>query len=88
MDERRGTLVDGSSANSGPESFSQEQLVAVLENILEGVKTGDTLEGSIEFLLPYPPGGESEDADFMVRASYRIGNTEGQGGLRIIGGSS
>lgn len=64
--------------------MSKGDLVAHLTTILDGVKTGDTLEGSIEFLLPFPPAGDPEDADFMVRGSYRIGNRMGQGGVRLI----
>jgi hypothetical protein len=29
--------------------------------------------------------GISEDTDFMIRGSFRIGNSMGQGGMRIIG---
>lgn len=67
-----------------PVPMSKDGLLATLYDILQGVDSGDTLEGSIEFLLPHPPG-DPEDADFMVRASYRIGNTLGQGGVRMVG---
>lgn len=68
-----------------PAPCTKDELVGALTEILEGVRTGDTLEGSIEFLLPYPPAGDPEDADFMVMASYRVGNRLGQGGLRMVG---
>lgn len=70
---------------NAPVALSKETLLEILTYMLEGVRTGDTLEGSIEFLLPYPPAGDPEDADFMVMASYRHGNRQGQGGLRLVG---
>lgn len=81
------TNPDAVSGNSA-KPLSKDELVSVLEDILRGVKKDDTLEGSIEFLLPYPPAGDPEDADFMVRASYRVGNSMGQGSVRLIGGVS
>jgi hypothetical protein len=57
------------------------------------VMEGDSMEGSIEYLLPPTPDelpdGEGHakwaDAEFAVRASYRVGNSMGQGGVRMIG---
>jgi hypothetical protein len=66
-----------------PVNISREALIGILEDILNRVRAGDSFEGSIEYLLP-----EDMDAparSFDVRASYRIGNTMGQGGLRMIG---
>lgn len=62
-----------------PASLTQEALVAVLEDILAGVRSGDTLEGHIEFLMGDDP------ARWDVVARYRVGNTMGQGGMRMIG---
>lgn len=66
-----------------PVPMDKEVLVATLEDMRHGVAINDTLEGSIQFLLPYE--GDPEGADFMVMASYRIGNSMGQGGVRLIG---
>lgn len=66
-----------------PVPMSQPELVALLEDILERVKASDSLEGSIEWALP--DEGGPEDAYAMVRASYRVGNTAGQGGMRMVG---
>lgn len=73
-----------------PVGIEKAGLLAILDNIRAGVESGDTLEGSIEFLQPYPPNDQDDETalpqpDFMVMASYRIGNTMGQGGLRMIG---
>lgn len=64
---------------------SKAELLALLDDMRAGVESGDTLEGSVQFLLPYPPAGEPEHADFMVVARYRVGNLAGQGGLRSFG---
>jgi hypothetical protein len=63
--------------------MSKEDLLGMLREIVAGVESGDTLEGSIEFLLPYE--GDPQDADFMVQASYRVGNRMGQGSIRMFG---
>jgi hypothetical protein len=63
--------------------MSTEELLDMLREIVAGVESGDTMEGSIEFLIPYE--GDPEGTDFMVRASYRVGNLMGQGGIRMFG---
>lgn len=73
-----------------PVPLSQEMLVAVLRNMADLVEQGDSFEGSIEYMLPTGDIAAAEDmpderAYAMVRASYRIGNSMGQGGVRMIG---
>lgn len=80
-----------------PVWMSHGHLVATLEDILDHVRAGDSFEGSIEYLLPDPDNPDEVPPEFrdgkdgyfepgvMVRASYRIGNLQGQGGLRMIG---
>lgn len=68
-----------------PVPISKDELLGMLDEIRQGVESGDTLEGSFEFTLPFPPAGDPEDAEFMARASYRIGNLMGQGGVRMLG---
>lgn len=53
------------------------EVYEILSDIVEGFESGDTLEGSFEFTL--------DEEGWGVRASYRIGNLEGQGGMRLIG---
>lgn len=71
-----------------PIPLTQTELVAVLRNMAELVEEGDSFEGSIEYAMPIP---ETEGETFpegtyaLVRASYRIGNSMGQGGLRTVG---
>ena len=65
-----------------PEPKSAEELAAILRNMADHVEALDSFEGSIEYLMP-------DEADpecyAMVRASYRIGNRHGQGGMRLVG---
>jgi hypothetical protein len=65
-----------------PIPMDAETLAAVLHDMAAHVEAGDSFEGSIEYLMPAP--GDPE-CYAMVRASYRIGNTLGQGGVRLIG---
>lgn len=57
-------------------------VAALLRNMADLVEAGDSFEGSIEYGLPDVPGDPDE---VMVRASFRIGNSMGQGGVRIVG---
>lgn len=68
-----------------PIALTRDELATVLADMLKGVESGDTCEGSIQFLAPSPTMGEPIDADYMVMASYRTGNLNGQGGLRLLG---
>ena len=66
-----------------PQNMSREQLLAVLDEIRQGVADGDTLEGSIQFTLNYDEPAAEHPYD--VQAAYRVGNSMGQGGMRLIG---
>ena len=69
-----------------PVPMSYEALAAVLRGMADLVEQGDSFEGSIEYTMPGPDTPHPEvEADVMVRAAFRIGNTMGQGGMRIIG---
>lgn len=100
-----------------PMLITETQLIAALKDILRGVETGDSFEGSIEYLMPYdafdldlgeweklPPEQQAMyklDMDsefrgtserytpkpdtFAVQASWRVGNSMGQGGMSMIG---
>lgn len=65
-----------------PVPMSRPKLLATLEDILKTVRADDSFEGSIEYLMPTEG---DPDCAFMVRASYRVGNSMGQGGVRMIG---
>lgn len=63
---------------------TKAELLAILDDIRAAVAGDDSFEGSIEYLMPGPLGLDP-DADFAVRASYRVGNSQGQGGYVLIG---
>jgi hypothetical protein len=69
-------------AENLPVPTTYAALAAVLRGMADLVEAGDSFEGSIEYLMPDPA---NLDAEVMVRASFRIGNSMGQGGVRIIG---
>jgi hypothetical protein len=62
----------------------KEQLVEVLEDIVNRVREGDSFEGSFQYMIPEDMAA-IKAGQFEVTASYRIGNSEGQGGCRMIG---
>lgn len=66
-----------------PSFMPREGLLAILDDIRRRVELGDSFEGFVQYLLPDegdPPDG------FRVSASYRVGNLQGQGGMRIVQG--
>lgn len=74
-----------------PVWMDTDDLVSVLAEIMARAVMGDSLEGFFEYEMPDPDGKPQSWPDekwargFMVRARYRIGNLQGQGGMRVIG---
>ena len=73
-----------------PEPVSKETLLAVLDDIRHHVEAGDSWEGYVEYTMPWNEEmGDREtdgkEIDFRLKAGYRIGNLQGQGGFRMIG---
>lgn len=66
-----------------PVPMSKDQFLAVLDDIRAHVADGDSFEGSLQYTIPEEPG---DGIDFDVHAGYRIGNSLGQGGFRLIAG--
>jgi hypothetical protein len=82
-------------SNLIPKEMVPKDIAAVLRDMADRVESGDSYEGSIEYLLPEtpdwaqrgepePPGWEHRDYR-LVRATYRIGNLDGQGSVTMIG---
>jgi hypothetical protein len=63
------------SGGNLPVPSTYREVAAHLRVMAELVEAGDSLEGSLEYSMP----------EVMLRASYRVGNLGGQGGVRIIG---
>ena len=82
-------------SNLIPVEMTPAEVAEVLRDMAERVEQGDSYEGSIEYALPDVPEwaqrGEPQPEDWverdyrLVRGAYRIGNTMGQGGTRLIG---
>lgn len=74
-----------------PVPSTYERVSDLLRAIAELVEAGDSWEGSVEWSIPLPedalppPVSDADQPEVMVRAAFRIGNTQGQGGMRIIG---
>jgi hypothetical protein len=66
-----------------PVNMTQDELATVLEDIVTRVQTGDSFEGNITYAIP--EDGLAAPGSFDVMASYRVGNRQGQGGMRMIG---
>ena len=60
--------------------INRRGLATLLHRIAEAVESGDSLEGSIEWLIP--EHGSSQDLE--VTASVRTGNLNGQGGVLLL----
>jgi hypothetical protein len=65
-----------------PAPANVDDVVGVLEDAAERVAMGDSFEGTITWTMATDEP-ELEDAAFGMVARYRIGNLQGQGGLRV-----
>jgi len=65
-----------------PINMSKEDFIQVLKDILQTIENDDSYEGNLTWLMP-----EEENAEhpFDIIATYRIGNSVGQGSTRMIG---
>jgi len=62
-----------------PAVCNHGELVAILRDVADGATSGDTLEAFVEFTVG------DEAGSWLVRARYRTGQTNGQGGVMIVG---
>jgi hypothetical protein len=63
------------------QNMSRSDLLSLLDDIRERVAKGDSLEGRFHYLL----ADTNAEHPYDVAAMYRVGNTMGQGGCRLIG---
>lgn len=73
-----------------PEPVTKEQLLSVLDDIRARVLADDSFEGSFEYTMPWSteigdPETDGPEISFRLRAAYRVGNSQGQGGMRMVG---
>jgi len=64
-----------------PVPMSRVELSTLLVEMAATVAEGDSFGGSIEYDALEAPEG----VDYLVHGVYRIGNSQGQGGMRVIG---
>lgn len=77
-------------SNLVPVGMNRNELAMMLEDMATRVREGDSYEGNIEYTMPIDDGNlpsvwPSADHEFWVSGVYRIGNLQGQGGVRMIG---
>lgn len=65
-----------------PAPATRSGLVATLRDALAHVQDGDSWEGTISWSMPTDEP-ELEGSEFGLIARYRIGNLQGQGGVRV-----
>lgn len=58
---------------------TKAELLSVLRDMIDRIEHDDSMEGTITYI------GEDFQI-FRVAAIYRIGNSQGQGGMRIVEG--
>ena len=61
-----------------PAVLTKAEHAATVRSIACSVEEGDSFEGSFEYHLEKPD-------TFSVTGAWRVGNTEGQGGMHMLG---
>ncbi len=61
--------------------LTTQELVDLLTDMTNRIKVGDSFEGSIEYTCMEEDLGKDE---WRVAGCYKIGNSEGQGGMRLL----
>ena len=67
-----------------PAVVTPSQLATILRDMAHCVENLDCWEGSIEFHYGEDEFFGVQDGEFGVLGIYRIGNLQGQGGMRLI----
>lgn len=65
-----------------PKRLTKQQLIETLRDMVESISNDDSFAGSIEYTCLEESCAKGE---FMVIGSYRVGNSQGQGGMNLIG---
>jgi len=68
--------------------ISKEELLEIVDEIRAGIENDDSWEGFLNYLVPIrPPMGDDEcpPGGRMVEARYHVGNSLGQGSMRMLG---
>jgi hypothetical protein len=58
-----------------------QELITILDDIRQRIQAGDSFEGHLSYTYL---DGECDAGDFFINATYRVGNLQGQGSMRVI----
>jgi len=83
--ESEGAPDDMPAGWNRPAPASNDAVCGALHDALEAVEIGDSFEGFVMWTMPTDEP-ELQGADFGLMARYRVGNLQGQGGLRVFTG--
>lgn len=64
-------------------TFTKDKLASFLREIADLVETGDSLEGTITYTA-LNATRELRPGEIELECAVRVGNREGQGGIRLI----
>lgn len=76
-------MSEGKMNDTSPAVVSVEAMAEILEDMAKRVRNGDCFGGSIEFHYADDFFGAGPN-EYTVMGQYRIGNSQGQGGMRLI----
>lgn len=62
---------------------TKTQMLAELDRLRRSIEEDDSFEGSLAYEIT-TEGPDSEEAEFLLQAALRVGNSMGQGGLRLL----
>lgn len=68
-----------------PVPMTTDEMADLLEDMARTVRARDSFGGSIQFDALVDDVEELKGRDYLVSGVYRIGNSMGQGGTRMIG---
>lgn len=68
--------------NQVPVTMTREAFLAVLDDLRASIATDDSMEGSLAYEWGDEPGV------YRVAGALRVGNSQGQGGLRLLRGDA
>jgi len=73
-----GEVFESSGVAPQGKRLSKEQFIVVLHGLIESIEADDSMEGSLAYEWGEEPG------TYRVQAALRVGNSMGQGGMRLL----
>ena len=66
-----------------PKKLTTAELVALLRHMADSVEAGDSFSGDLEYDCMTD---QCQTGEYLVKGAYRVGNSQGQGGMNLIEG--